>query len=552
MLAAAAVSAFAQAPGPGARAEALEQQEQWSASAAAYREALAEQPASLEMLLGLERVYDQLGLRDSLVPLIERAVALEPHNTALRGLQLRTLAATRGRGATRAAYDAWRAAAPEDPAPYRAYARLLLAQGDARAADTVLREAAARTGDARGFAYETATLRASMGLWQASAQAWRQAVADRPYFAQAAAYSLLPAPIAQRDAVRAALSAAPPVPGARAVLAQLELSWGDPRAAWNALRPLPPDSLGLAAWRDFAERAEANEAWLAARDALLAAAAARNDGELYARAARDALRAGDARGADTLAAIAMQRMDSAFATGVALPVRVEALSQLGRGADAERMAAAYARWTAPDERAEMARRVAWAWVRAGDIPRARAALEAAGADAGEAGGWLALYDGDLAGARKRLKPERARTADELAAAALLGRSAAERSPAAGKAFLALARGDSAAAARHFERAALELPDAAPLLLSLAARLDAARGDDAAAVPIWRRILEQAPASPEAPASELEWARALRREHKDAEAIERLEHLILTYPESALLPQARRELDAARHALPVAS
>ena len=273
---------------------------------------------------------------------------------------------------------------------------------------------------------------------------------------------------------------------------------------------------------------------------------------MYARAARDALRAGDARGADTLAALAMQRLDSAFATGVAVPARVEALSQLGRGAEAARIAAAYARWTAPDERTEMARRVAWAWVRAGDIPKARAALEAAGADGGDAGGWLALYDGDLAAARRQLRPERARTADELTAAALLGRTAGDHAPAAGKAFLALARADTAAAARDFERAALELPDAAPLLLALAARLDAARGEDGAAIALWQRILEQSPQSPEAPASELEWARALRREHKDAEAVTRLEHLILTYPDSALLPQARRELDAARHALPAAS
>jgi TolA-binding protein len=63
---------------------------------------------------------------------------------------------------------------------------------------------------------------------------------------------------------------------------------------------------------------------------------------------------------------------------------------------------------------------------------------------------------------------------------------------------------------------------------------------------------QSPQSPEAPSSDLAWARALRREHHDAEAIARLEHLILTYPESALVPQARRELDAAHHALPSTS
>jgi hypothetical protein len=33
------------------------------------------------------------------------------------------------------------------------------------------------------------------------------------------------------------------------------------------------------------------------------------------------------------------------------------------------------------------------------------------------------------------------------------------------------------------------------------------------------------------------------------AIERLEHLILTYPTSALVPQARRELDLAKRIIP---
>ena len=40
-------------------------------------------------------------------------------------------------------------------------------------------------------------------------------------------------------------------------------------------------------------------------------------------------------------------------------------------------------------------------------------------------------------------------------------------------------------------------------------------------------------------------RTLRR---PAEAITQLEHLILTYPRSALIPQARRLLDEARTAL----
>jgi hypothetical protein len=409
-----------------ARAQSLEEHEQWREAAAAYQEVLATQPTSLGGLLGLERVYDQLGIRDSILSPLARAVALLPRDPSLRGLQLRAVRAVQGRAAAREAYEQWRLAAPGDLAPFRAYARLLLADNDPRAADSVLKEAERQSGGAREFAYETAMLRASLAQWEASAQAWHDALADRPYFAQAAAFSVMPAPAAQRAAVVAALAAKPVNVGARSAIAQLQLAWGEPRLGWSALRDLRADSDAVAAWRDYAERAEGAGAWLVARDALAASAAAKHDPELLARAARAALRAGDARGADTLAALAASQMDSAQAATVAVPVRVEALSVLGRGADAEHVVDAYAKWIGPDERAAMARRVAWAWLRAGDIPRARASLQAAGPDAGDAAGWLALYDGDLAAARRLIPPGRAQQADELAAAALLVRTTRDR------------------------------------------------------------------------------------------------------------------------------
>jgi outer membrane protein assembly factor BamD (BamD/ComL family) len=40
-----------------------------------------------------------------------------------------------------------------------------------------------------------------------------------------------------------------------------------------------------------------------------------------------------------------------------------------------------------------------------------------------------------------------------------------------------------------------------------------------------------------------------RQGRTAEAVQRLEHLILTYPGSAFVPEARRELERARGAIP---
>ena len=52
-----------------------------------------------------------------------------------------------------------------------------------------------------------------------------------------------------------------------------------------------------------------------------------------------------------------------------------------------------------------------------------------------------------------------------------------------------------------------------------------------------------------PAAELALAELLISSQRTEEAVSVLEHLILTYPESALVPQARRELDEARGAVP---
>jgi hypothetical protein len=42
---------------------------------------------------------------------------------------------------------------------------------------------------------------------------------------------------------------------------------------------------------------------------------------------------------------------------------------------------------------------------------------------------------------------------------------------------------------------------------------------------------------------------LVRQGRGAEAVTHLEHLILTYPGSAFVPEARRELERARGAIP---
>lgn len=530
------------------RAEALEQDSKFAEAAAAYSESLASDPASVPALLGLERMDAQLGHLERFLPVVERAIAAKPELAPLREAQLRTLRTLGQRTQLREAFERWRRDAPGDATPAREYSRILIADGDVRAADSVLRQAQKDVGTGRGFEYELAQLRAAMGMWELSAQSWREAVETNAYLDQAATFSLVAAPAGARPGIVKSLEAFPITVSSRRVLASLQLMWGTPRDGWESLRILPPDSAAVVAWSEFATKAEEVEAWLVARDALAAAQHASPEPRALARAAYDALRGGDAAGSLFLASLGERTLDSATAAATIVPVHLRALSQTGRVAEASKVMDAYARFLRPADKPPLDRVLAWGWIRAGDITKARELLAHSDSGDADALGWLALYDGNLKAARKSLRPEVESSPEALSALALLARTRADTAPVTGRAFLALARGDTAGAAAGFEKAAVELGDAAPLLLATSARLYASHHSEAQAIALWSTIVEKSSDAPEAPEAELDWARALRHGGQNQSAIEHLEHLILTYPQSALLPQARRELELSRNGI----
>ncbi|HSJ62351.1 MAG TPA: hypothetical protein VK922_00470, partial [Gemmatimonadaceae bacterium] len=497
-----AAPAATQTPDALSRGMSHEEAERFREAAAAYREALAADSVNLPALLGLERAYASLGTTDSLLPVVDRALAARPRDPALRSMQLRALRMLADPVRLRGAFEAWVTAVPGDVAPFREYTRLLLQNGQTAAADSILRRAASTLGSTRGVELELAQLRAAMGLWESSAQAWRSAVDEAPYLEQAAVFSLLPAPADARVAIRMVLLAPPADVGARRVISALELDWGSPRAGWAALRVLRGDTAVVRAWLDFARRAEEAQAWLVARDALASVHARTKSPEHALRAATAALNGGDSRSALSLAASAG---DQRGAKQLMLPVELRALAALGRAEDAERRLDEARGTLAPDQIPPLARIVAMGWIRAGDIVRARALLGAGGEWEEEPiAGWLALYEGDLRTARRRLRPRSGEAEPELVQAlALLARTRADTAAEIGAAFLALARGDTSSAATAFEAAAQAVPDAAPLLLASAARLHGARGDAARSVPIWRAVIDRHPAAAEAPEAELE-------------------------------------------------
>ncbi len=539
-------------------------------AAAAYRAVLqrALVPGSAEgdriamSLLGLERVWAETGARDSIVPVVQRVIAIRPSDPVARGIQLRSLMSLGRDEDARLAFNSWRRAVAGDGAPFREYARLLLAAGRAQAADSVLGEAGRLLGAGGMIAGEVAQLHVALGRWSAAAVSFRDALTNQPYLESAAMFALQRAPAPVRDSIRTVLIAAPVSLLPRRLLSSLELAWGEPRRAWTALATVSVDDSTAAAWRDFAERAEFAQAWPVARDVWVSVLERRGDLQAQRHAAQAALNAGDAASAlelSTRAPTARQRDSAAVRVRALLPIEIAALGELGRAKDAQTRLDANASMLDAPSRAAMARPLVSAWLRSGDITRARAAVQGTDlADDDETAGWLALYEGDLAAARKHLVRADTKRGELVDALGLLARTRATQSVGLGQAFMALAQRDSATASARFVALADSLGEAAPALLSLASRIEAGKSRSGAegktpivanAMVLWDRIIASYPKSPEAPEALLASARALREAGNLPAAVTRFESLLVDYPECALLPQARRDLERLRGQVP---
>jgi hypothetical protein len=402
-----------------------------------YRQA-AQVPDPTGAVLGLERCYHMIGRPDSLLPLLDTLFVRKPADPTLRVVQLRTLSTLRDERGLALAFEQWAALEPREPAPYREYARILLDMGRALAADSVLKDAVAALGSSRDLSAEFAQMQAALGLWVPAARSWREAGLHLPYLEQAAVFSLFAAPAPMRDSVREVMREPPVSLSARRILAGLEVRWQAPREGWAALSALPPSDTVIRVWTEFAAEAEQSEAWLTARDAYAHAFRARPaDRGLAVRAATAAMSGGDPASAVELLAPLSGEADSALATTVTL-LRVRALGLLGRAGEAESLVTLNGAVLDDAARRQAHRTLAWAWIRGGDLARARQSLSIAGGDTEEGervSAWIALYEGDLKTARAGLRRTDESSNDVVTAMALLSRTRADSARSVGEAFL---------------------------------------------------------------------------------------------------------------------
>lgn len=557
----------AQQPPPIQRAFDLERRGSYPQAAEAYRAILRGDSADPSALLGLERSLGAMDKVGEMVPEIRAGLAGRP-TPALYSLALRVWAAAGQPDSMRVVTERWAAVEGDKRIPYREWGDLLLQRRDfagARRAYTLGRVAA---GTPDAHAAELAQVAQLQGDFAGSAREWLLAQHLSPGYRVAAVTALGQAPVRQREEVLRAL--APETNPDGAFLASVLLAqWGDPlRGAEQLRRAVTAAGTGGRNGTDlvaaFVEQVRA----LGTRDARRALGqslellAERQAATLAARTRLEAARA-YADGGDPvtarrmLALIAADRTASGELAVQAVRALLEVQISAGELEPAEQTLSDRGELIAAEDRADLRRRLANAWIGRGELARAARLVAADSSVDGMAlEGRLALYKGDLKEARLLFQQagpyagSRAEATERTAILALIQPIEADSVPALGAALLALVRGDTAAAISTLDRVAsgLEPKAGGATLTLLAGQLAWARGQLPDAERRLRLVAAtEVPAT--APAAELDLARLLISLHRNGEAVAQLEHLILTWPRSAFIPQARRLLDEARGAVP---
>ncbi len=547
------------------RAYDLERRGSYGPAVVAYRAVLKSRPGDVGAMLGLERSLQPLNRGSEIMPDLTAALAANPSSTALLGIAIRTYAAGGFPDSVRRAVDKWAEVAPGDEAPWREWGNALLLKRERTAARAAYLAGRQKLGKPDVLAPEMAQVLILEGSYGAAVDEWLLAINRLQGYRSSAVLTLRQAPAPQRTDVLKALDKAGS-PEAKRIEAELMARWGDPLAAFDrlvaVLPPNPTEAIDLLRQFSEAMRGQTGAPYRRAMGRTLEAIAERTPGASGARLRLDAAQAYLDGGDRTSARRMLATLADAGDTPTSLNASASAtllrlLVDEGKIEDAERRLNDSRNVLPMEQQLEMTRRLALGWVRAGNLERAQALVRADSSVEGLAlQGRLMLFSGDIAGAVTMLKAAgpfagtREEATDRTALLALLQPIEADSLPALGAAFLALERGDTTRAVEGFTAVGKSLPPShggAEVTL-LAGRVEAARGHAPAAEKLLR-VAADSTAPGAAPAALLELGRLLAQSGRQNEAVPVLEQLILTYPRSALVPQARRALDEAKGAIP---
>ena len=541
---------------PAQRALELERRDPVQA-ALLWRGILRDRPNDLQALLGLERALMPQGKQAEMLDQVRAAGRIDS-GPAVSGLAIRIWTAARQPDSARVAALRWARQEPRSEAPFQEWGA---AAGQAR--DLATARAAYRLGRGRlgpgTFAAELGRLAVFSGDPVEAAREWSAAVQTAPESRGAALGSLAQTPVASRTGLLAELSRTGRE-GTR-LAAGLLVRWGEPRNAVRLVESHPDAWEGLLADLGRGPGGGHPEMSLA-RARLLELLAGQGSGSEANRYRLEAAQAyadgGDAETARRL--LGAVARDSASLRGsslAAVSAIISVLVEDGGIETADRRFRELAPELAREDRDRLAVRLAQGWIRSGRLGRADSLVAAdSSIEALGLRGRIALYQGDLNTARSLLREagpfagDRASATQRIGVLGLLQVLDADSFPRLGAALYRLERGDSAGAAGDLEQLAEGLPPGrgGGELLLLAGQVSAAIRRPADAERLYRAALaHNVPAS--SAAAELALADLLLKQGRKNEAIAALEHLLLTWPTSAVVPAARRLLDVARGAVP---
>jgi hypothetical protein len=546
------------------RAFDLERRGDYAGAVEAYRAVLAGKPADVSALLGLERSLLPLNRSADILPAVRTALAVAPTSSALHGIALRAWAFAQQPDSVRSTAERWARIAPTEEAPYREWGAAELGRQNRSAAGAAYLRGRERLGRPDAMAAEMAQLSLAEADYPTALREWLLAVRRLPGYLASAVATLAQAPEAARPDLLRLLGRESDLVSRR-VEAHLRARWGDPPGGFRVLTAaLPADRVqAIAVLRGLLDQLRTLRSQAAKRTEgmVLEAIAARSPQVEASRIRLEAARAYTAAG-DRAAArrmlgdLADDRTSGSVASGAATTL-IGVLISEGKLDDATKRLAELRPSLPADDYDAIRRRLAVGWMGQGNLERADSAIAADSSVEGLAlSGRIRLYRGDIGAAVELFKAagpyagDRAEATHRTTLLALLQPLEKDSMPDLGRALLQLDQGDTAQATAGFERVAAELPasQGGAELYLLAGRLSAASGKPEEAERLLRAAaVKEAPST--APAAELALAELLISGLRGPEAVEILEHLILTHPQSALVPQARRRMDEARGAVP---
>jgi tetratricopeptide (TPR) repeat protein len=531
--------------------------------------ALARDAGSLSALISLERLLRVQGRLSDIVGPVQALLRTDPTSPIGYQMLVRAYSTLDRVPDLQQAAESWIRATPRLETPYREIATVYRQRGDVPTALQVLQRGRERIGREEALSFELGDVYAGLGEAQRAAVEWAHFIGK-----DASGFNLV-----QRHA------AALPDGGAQLLplLVDQLTRGGTTPARRRAAATLAVDA-GLGVQAEAIVRQVAAGLKGAELQGFLVEVARRADGArlprlaywayaqmlaaggpearllaVRSRLAELALAAGDTAAARSQFAV----LEQASATGSperrqALSLRIELAARSGDAAGAARALATF-RQEFPDavELDGVAAAVGNAWLARGQPDSAgQATAGVKGPRSSFVLGRIQLQRGNLGDARNALLAAAAglRGSDATEAiglVSLLGRLSPTGGQLLGRAVALTQEGKRKEAVDLLQKAAASLDesDRAPVLDYAAGVADHA-GLDADAEALRRQIITVYPRALEAPAALLALGRALSdRPASFEEARQLLEKLVIDYPKSALVPEARRELDLLQGRIP---